>query len=615
MIAAAILLALGPADTVPPPETCDGDVVVTGSRTGGTAATTVSTIGRDDLDRLQPASLLEALNEVAGVRAVSTGGPGGGSFLSIRGGEPNFTLVLIDGVRVNDPTNSKGGAFDFGEIDPLLVDGVDLHRGAGSAIHGSDALSGVVDLRLRDPAPRSPLLFASMRGSTAGEIGGTLGLNRGWADGGVMAAGGWFDSGDQNESSLRRAQGLARARQQVGTLDLRLFTLYAHTDRKTFPEDSGGPLLAVNRDRETGSGTLWVTGFSLRGTGAGIRPNLSIGYSRQHDDSDTPGIAPGVLDAVPALAASTRFSRLEATGYLSLDRGWISAAAGGGVLREKGRSTGTIDFGFPLPVDFALARTTLSGFAEATLRPADGLSLDAAGRYDSVEHGTHRWTGGASIAWRLAPDAPTVFARIGTGFKLPSLYALGHPLIGNPALRPERNRDLEAGAEWRPTSDSRLRIAWFENRFTDLIDFDPLTFQTVNRALVTTRGVEAEGKVRIAAVTLSGSVAHLDIDSATPLRGRPHWQGSLRTAWTVLPALELNGALRFNSRFNDSSIPTGAVVTAGHAEGDLGLLYRLSPALRVAATLRNLADSRAQDAVGFPSIGRSARVTISFSGL
>ncbi len=241
MIAAALLLVLGPADAVPPTQSRDEDVVVTGSRTGGTPAASVSTIGRDDLDRLQPASLIETLNEVAGVRAVSTGGPGGGSFLSIRGGEPNFTLVLIDGVRANEPTNSKGGAFDFGEIDPLLVDSVEISRGAGSAIYGSDALSGVVNMRLRDAAQGSPLLLASVRGSTAGETGGTLGLERGWMDGGVTAAGGWFDSGDQDGSSLRRAQGLARARQQVGMLDLRLFTLYAHTDRETFPEDSGGP--------------------------------------------------------------------------------------------------------------------------------------------------------------------------------------------------------------------------------------------------------------------------------------------------------------------------------------------------------------------------------------
>ncbi len=343
-----------------------------------------------------------------------------------------------------------------------------------------------------------------------------------------------------------------------------------------------------------------MTGFALRGTGAGIRPNLSIGYAEQRDDSDTPAIAPGVLDAVPALTASTRFSRLEATGYLSLDRSWITVVAGGSVLREKGVSEGTIDFGFPLPVAFALVRTTLSGFAEATLRPLAGLSLDAAGRYDSVEHGTRRWTGGASIAWRPAPDAPTLFARIGTGFKLPSLYALGHPLIGNPSLRPERNRDLEAGVEWRPTTGGRLRLAWFENRFTDLIDFDPVTFQTINRALVTTRGIEAEGAKSIGPVSVSGSIAHIDITSATPLRGRPRWQGSLRGTWPVLSALEINAALRFNSSFNDSSIPTGTIVTAGHAEGDLGLLYRLSPTLRLAATLRNLADSRAQDAVGFP---------------
>ncbi|HEX9947560.1 MAG TPA: TonB-dependent receptor plug domain-containing protein, partial [Allosphingosinicella sp.] len=128
LLDAARLLAVAaaPAAPGPPPE---GAIVITASRTEAAPAGGLSAIEAEEIERIQPASLLEALDDVAGVRAFSTGGAGGRSFLSIRGGEPNFTLVLLDGVKVTDPTNSRGGAFDFGQIDPLALERIEIARG------------------------------------------------------------------------------------------------------------------------------------------------------------------------------------------------------------------------------------------------------------------------------------------------------------------------------------------------------------------------------------------------------------------------------------------------------------------------------------------------------
>ena len=571
-------------------------------------------VTRDALDRLQPLSLLDALNEVAGVRALSTGSAGGGSFLSVRGGEPNFSLVLIDGVRVNDPTNSKGGAYDFGTIDPFLVESIEISRGAGSAVHGSDALSGVVGIRLREPVAGAPALLATVKAGTAADVSTNLAVQNGWSNGGVLVSGGWFDSGDTDGSHLKRGQGMARARQRVGNFDLRVLALYAHTDRVTFPEDSGGPLLAINRQRERGSGELWTTAFSARGIQGGLRPNLAVTYSEQRDNALSPAIAPGTLSGVPAITARTRFGRLEAIGYLTLERSEVVASVGGAVLHEDGRSSGTINFGFPLPIDFALRRTTWSAFAETTLRPTHRLTLDAAGRVDAVDGGAQSWTGRAAISFRLRANGPTVYARAGTGFKLPSLYALGHPLVGNAALRPERSRDIEAGITWSPVAGSRFRLAVFNNWFRDLIDFDPVIFKTVNRASVGIRGFEAEARVTAGPVELTGALGHIAIDSSTPLRGRPRWQGNTRAAWRMSPVVDIDAAVRINSSFDDSSIPTGAIIAAGHTEIDVGLHYRLSRTLDLRAVARNIGDSRAQDAVGFPIPGASVRAIVSFRG-
>ncbi|HEX8062957.1 MAG TPA: TonB-dependent receptor [Allosphingosinicella sp.] len=606
---AALLLATPAASAAP----ATADVVVTASRIEAAPAGGLSVVEAEDIERMQPASLLEALDEVAGVRAFSTGGAAGRSFLSIRGGEPNFTLVLLDGIRLNDPTNSRGGGFDFFMIDPALVERIEVARDSVSAVHGSDALAGAVNIRLRAPRAGESGMTARAQAGSEGDVELGAGFEAGWPGGGVLAAASWYDSGGLSEgSSLERRQALGKLAHRAGGFEARLLGLYAHSDRSAFPEDSGGPRLARVRERERGEAELAAFGVTVRrDPAAAVRPNLSLSWSRQVDRSATPAIAPGVLDATPALAGDSRFTRFEAVADLGLGRGPLVATAGAAFLRESGRSDGTIDFGFPLPVSFDLVRTTRSAFAEASLKPGRGFGFNLAARYDDVAGGGHRWTGRAAASWKPVRRGPTLFARVAEGYKLPSFYALAHPLIGNPALRPERSRNAEAGAELAWASGNFVRAALFSNVFRDLIDFDPATFTTVNRDRVRASGAEIEGRWRAAAgLSLGGALSRLDLDSPTPLRGRPRWQGSLRAAWQASEAIELNGAVRFNSDYFDSSIPTGPVRAHGHGEADLGARWTLSERFSLIAALRNLTGARFEDAVGFPAPGRVARVSV-----
>ncbi|HYG49124.1 MAG TPA: TonB-dependent receptor [Allosphingosinicella sp.] len=605
----ALLLAMAAVPAAAP----EGGIVITASRTETRPAGGLGVVEAAEIERMQPASLLEVLDDVAGVRAFSTGGPGGRSFLSIRGGEPNFTLVLIDGMKGNDPTNSRGGGFDFFAIDPALVDRIEVAREAVSAVHGSDALAGAVNIRLRAPRPGERGLTARAQAGSDGDTGLGSTATAGWRDGGLLAAAAWYDSGGEAEgSSLQRRQALGQVRHRMAGFEARLLGLYGEVDRSAFPEDSGGPRLAVSRERERGEAGLEAVGLTVRRTAdAALRPNLSLSWSRQKDKSRTPAIAPGVLDGTPALTADSRFTRFEATGDVGFGRGPVVASLGAAVLRESGRSGGTIDFGFPLPVGFDLVRTTRSAFAEASLRAGRGFGFNLAARYDDVAPGGHSLTGRAAAWWRPKAAGPALFVRAGEGYKLPSFYALAHPLIGNPALRPERSRNAEAGVELAGKPGDLVRLALFSNRFIDLIDFDPTTFTTVNRDRVRARGAELEARWRpLAGLSVAGALSWLDLDSPARLRGRPRWQGSLRAAWQASGALELNAAARFNSDYFDSSIPTGLVRADGHAEADLGARWRLSERFSLSGVVRNVTGARYEDAVGFPSPGRAVRATV-----
>ncbi|MEN3748397.1 TonB-dependent receptor [Sphingomonas sp. HF-S3] len=609
--ALAVLAAMpvAQAQTLAPEDGEDG-IVVTASRTGSDPGTTIA--DRETIARRQPASLLEVLEDLAGVTAFSTGGPAGGSFLSIRGGEPNFTAVLIDGVRLNDPTNSAGGAFDFTLLDPSIVDRIEVSRTAGSAVHGSDALSGVVQIVTRDPGAAGVTAGGQAWLDTRSGGAASASLSGAWATGGVILSGGRYDSGDyRDEGSLRRNQFFAKAVQRVADFRISMTALRAETRGTRFPEDSGGPLLAVIRDRETRRGLLSLGALSLtRDPEAALRPSLSVAWTVQRGSSVSPPIAPGVLDGVPAVTARDRFGRLEAIGSVAGDLGPLTLSGGGAILREDGRSVGTLDYGFPLPVAFSVTRITHSGFAEATLRIPQGLQVGGAIRYDRLQGGSGNWTGRGSLSWTLAPSGLRLFAHLAHGYKRPSLYALGHPLIGNPALAPETSHSLDAGIE-AALPAGRVSLTLFDNRFRDLIDFDPVQFRLVNRARVGTRGIEGALSLTLGGPwSLSGAITYLSLDSDTPLRGRPEWRGTLRLGWDKGP-WRADATLRANSDWNDSSIPTGARVTPGHAEADIGVAYRLTDRVRLRLTARNLGDNRSWDAVGTPAPGRSGRLSIS----
>ena len=599
-----------PATAPAPAGPDDGSIIVTASRTGDDAGLVVA--DRAVIARRQPSSLIEVLDALPGVHAFSTGGPSGGSFLTVRGGEPNFTTVLIDGVRLNDPTNSAGGAFDFALLDPLIVERIEVAPTAASAIHGSDALSGVVQIVTRDPSGTG--IRPGAQGWIDSHYGGagSASLSSGWnGGGGVLAAGGYYDSGAGDPAgTLRRDQLFGSARQAIGTFRLAVLGLYARTRGTGFPEDSGGPMLAVVRTQETRDGDLTLGAVSLtRERESRIRPSLSLSWSLQHGDTDSPAIAAGVIDGVPATVAHDRYSRFEGIGAVATDLGPMTLSVGGAVLREDGRSAGSLDFGFPLPVAFAITRITHSGFAEATLRALSTVELNGAVRYDKLSGGSGNWTGRGGIGWRIAPKGPRLFAHLANGYKRPSLYALGHPLIGNPALKPETSRSIDGGIEF-PLPGGRITVSAFDNRFRNLIDFDPVQFRLVNREKVGVRGIESAASFTLGGNwSVAGAITYLSIDSATPLRGRPRWNGNLQAIWAPGP-WQLTAALRGNSDVNDSSIVTGSRVTAGHIEGDTGIAYKWRDHTTFRLVLRNIGDNRSWDAVGTPEPGRSLRFSI-----
>jgi len=148
-----------------------------------TGSLTVMTRGQ--IERMGVATGADLLRQVPDVQVDQLGGSGGMSWAYIRGSDPNHVLVLVDGVRVNDPTNSPGGGFDLSSIDPSEIERIEVLRGAASSIYGADAMGGVINIITRKGEP----------GGTASAAAGGLGYRALSAGTTLQASGGsWLSA-------------------------------------------------------------------------------------------------------------------------------------------------------------------------------------------------------------------------------------------------------------------------------------------------------------------------------------------------------------------------------------------------------------------------------------
>jgi vitamin B12 transporter len=149
------------------------DVVVTAGATEQLQARTgapVTVIDEATIESINKLDVLEALRLVPASQIVQVGQRGGATSLFLRGGESNFTKVLIDGI----PANDIGGGFDFSQLTIASVERIEVLRQTNSVIYGSDALTGVVNISTRRGTSRVPALEYAIDGGNLGTFNNAL---------------------------------------------------------------------------------------------------------------------------------------------------------------------------------------------------------------------------------------------------------------------------------------------------------------------------------------------------------------------------------------------------------------------------------------------------------
>jgi len=611
----------------------------------------VTVITRDEIAARQSVTLPDLLLFVPGMAIGRTGPEGGSASVFLNGGNSSYTKVLVDGATVNEP----GNAVDFSNFTLDNIDKVEVVRGAESALYGTDALAGVIQVFTHRGTTRTPefSLFGEGGSFSTGRGGGQISGLLGAFD--YSAATSYFQTEGQgpNNRFLNRTLSGNFGYGFSDTNQVRL-TL------RNNDSDAGIPgqtlLLPPNLDQRNAlhffsSSARWnfTTGPRWRHEISGAESyNREFSSNRLADffDVGDPFCTPLSPAAVPAITCDfpypdvnnkyNRSSLYTQSSYVlptfgatagyqyEVENGYVSALR----LSHSRRNNqgGFLDFRYLLhprvSLNFGLRAEANANFGTRVVPRA-----------------------GASLALRLGKGFfgdTRLRAFYGQGIKEPRFdqtFGSNACFPGNPSLRPERSKTWSVGLEQKLASDRVIFSAdYFSNRFYDIVSFESTApppgsgcgfFGTFfNTDLARARGVNLSAVARtIRWLSIAANYSHDDsrvlvspnaFDPAlipgNRLIRRPPNSGSL-TMNAAFKRLNVNLAGYFTGVRTDSDflfVGLNLTRNPGYSRFDLATSYSLGRGVSIYARATNLLDKSYQDALGYPSLGRDVRVGMNY---
>ena len=610
-------------------------LVVTASRWAEpewAVATHATVISGAELERRGIEDLAEALRHVSGLAIVRSGSFGAIASVFLRGGESDYTRVLVDGVPVNDP----GGSVDLSELTTDNIERIEIVRGAASALYGSDAMSGVVQIFTRrgNGSPSGTLSAAlgtfgtrRWRGALAGGDGSTsysFSLGRSETEG-VLA----FNNQHYRTTFSGRVQ-----KQLDPATDAALSVRY--TDR-TFhhPTDGAGQLTDSNSYTHGDAlllglqvGHRWSDAFE---TGATFTLNDS-----DHGSQDAPD---GPDDNVGFFgSASLSGVRRSAVGVRSVYRPEAATTLAAGYEREhqsvRSLRRDLSEWGTSSSSS-ENERGNHAAYAQLSSRLAE-LAVNGGVRVESNERFGTVATWRAGAVWRLLSGTTRLRLAGGSGIKEPTFYetyAAGF-VTGNPELGPETSVGFEAGLDRDLGDWAELRATAFSQRYRNLIQYtsrppdDPTpNFENVARAR--SSGIEAEVEAEFRELSARASYTWLDTEvedagfdslpgstfvEGEPLMRRPERAAAVSASYTVGASFGIEATLRRTGERADrdfSTYPASPVLLPAHTVVDISAELELAspqtgrPGLSLSVRIENILREEYQEVLGFAAPGRA----------
>ena len=480
---------------------------------------TVTIITREQLERSSGKSVAELLGEQAGIIVNGSGSnPGLNKDVFLRGADNKYTLILLDGVLVSDPSGF-GGAFDIRLLSIDQIDHIEILKGGQSTLYGSDAVAGVINIITKKNATSSPAINGIATAGSYGTLKGTLGLSAQLKNisyniiyahersNGVSEAAQPdtakkpYDKDGYNQDAVNAQFGIKFTdRFKVNPFIRYLYGNYAY--------DAGG---------YTDANNSFTSKHLNVGTNAVYRLdkgsfNLNYSYentNRVYNDAYGPSPFIGRLnftdfyfnheigDHVKILAGiDNRYSQMNASGKSKVDS----------------------------------SANLFGAYTSVFLSNIDSIfNLEAGGRYNhEIKYGSN-WTYSVTPSFNVIQNEKLkVFGTLSTSFKAPDLSALFGQFGPNPNLKPEHSHSYEAGISTKLFDGAfKLRVVGYKRNITDAIIYlYPQGY--LNQDKQNVKGVEIEPSLSFGKLTLSIYYTYTDAQSITKdTSGKPLVQNYL----------------------------------------------------------------------------------------
>ncbi len=558
-------------------------------------------------------NVADALRTVPGLDVVRAGGAGQQTSVFMRGANSNHTLVLVDGIEMNDPS-SPTGAFDFAFLQTDNIERIEVLRGAASAIYGSDAMGGVINIITKKGAGEAKINASAEGGSydswtTKGGIsGGTERVNYSLDASRYETTG--FSSADTSLGNLtnnayRNTTVSSRTGVKV-TEELDLGMNLRYTEGKSFL-DNCGDRYCDDPNSYGKFNELFSRGFGHLKLFDGVwEQTLGLAYTRNDRNNKNDFDA---LNNFRSLA--TNLGEKLKLDYQNIIHVHPSNTVTLGIDEEADRLSSAAISAYP---DFAYfssssipskSMNTLGYYLQDQIKLFERSFTTVGVRYDENNRVGGRATWRVSELYTLKQFGTRLKANYGTGFKAPTLNQLYDTIYftGNPNLKAETSDSWDVGFEQDLFGKvATTGVSYFNNNFKNLIQALSPIYQNQNISRAKVDGVETFLEIRpFADLSFRSTYTYQqteDLDTGKELLRRPKDKASFDADYQFLDKAHahINVLVVGQKADVDHNVP-------GYSVLNFATSYDVTKELQLTGRIDNVLDKHYEELYGYATSG------------